>query len=250
MKKALLSLFLVLALIMSAAALAEDMLVITLSDEGIETAAEGVLTDGSVVTITKPGEYLISGSLSNGQLVVDCRFAGKVTLHLNGVTIHNEHSAAILIGECSPRAVISLVDQSENVLSNGAELVFTEDDEPNGVIFTRSDLTISGSGKLTVRAGAMDGIVSKDDLIVKDGTLTVSAPRHGLRGKDSVEIEGGDLTIECGKDGIRSNNDKDPERGFLLLSGGVIRIACGDDALSFVTKCTISGSQLEIRLMQ
>lgn len=243
-------LLLLLLVLFAYSSLADEMLIVTLSDEGILTTAEDITVEGTVVIITRPGDYLLSGTLSNGQIVVNCDVEGEVTLHLNGVNIHNAQGPAILIGDCTPQVVISLENQSENILTNGAELVFIEDDEPNGVIFSHSDLTISGSGRLMITARAMDGIVSKDDLVIKGGTLVINAARHGLRGKDSVDIENGNLIIYCGKDGIKSTNTKDTERGFLLLNGGDIRITCGDDPLSFVTGCTISNATLQIQLIQ
>ena len=207
-------LLLVFLLVLNSAAGAE-LISVTLSDEKCESASEAVTIEGSVVKITAPGEYLLTGSLSNGQIRVDCKDDGKVVLNLQNVKIHNETGAAILIEKVRPRARISLMADTINELSNGDNLVYEADDEPNGVIFSRSDLTIEGSGELKISAGAMDGIASKDDLKVEGGKISVIAPRHGLRGKDSVEISAGDITIQAGKDGIRSNNSKDAEKFYL-----------------------------------
>lgn len=245
--------FFLAAMIIALAAapgLCESMATIQLSDDGCTVPEQGVTVEGSTVTILQPGEYLVSGSLSDGQLAVDCAVDGKVVLWLNGVRIHYETGPAIFIGECKPRVVISLVDQSENELSNGSQLIFTDGDEPNGTIFSRSDLTISGNGALMVTSGAMDSIVSKDDLRIEGGVLNIHAARHGIRGKDAVEISGGDLTIEAGQDGIKSTNSKEAEWGYLRLTGGVIRILCGDDALDYETTCTISGAELQIELQK
>ncbi len=250
MKKAF-SLLLVLALLAALTAVsAEGMMTIILSDGDIRTEAEGVTKTGSTVKITKPGDYLVSGTLSDGCIEVDCAAAGRVTLYLNGVTIHNSTGPAILIGECSPRAVISLVDQTENALSNGANLVFTDGDEPDGVVFSRSDLTIEGSGELTVTAGAMNGIVSKDDLKIEGGDITVKAPNHGIKGKDFVEITGGTLDINAGRDGIKSTNKVDGARGYIEITGGEITILCGDEAISYETYCTINGGSISLKVLK
>lgn len=221
-----------------------EIIPVTLSDEGCSSEADTVICDETGVTITAPGEYMLSGSLKDGQVKVDCKEKGKVTLHLDGVTIHHEKGAAILILSASPRLRIALTAGTENLLSNGENLEFTDGDEPNGVIFSKSDLTLEGSGKLTVTAGSMDGIVSKDDLRIEGGEITVTAPRHGIRGKDCVEIESGTISVKAGKDGIRSNNDKDPELGYIAITGGDIRIVCGDDPLDFVTGLSITGGTL------
>ncbi|MDO5435986.1 MAG: carbohydrate-binding domain-containing protein [Clostridia bacterium] len=248
MMKKLTALLLIALLMMTCVtAGADDLITVTLSDEGMSFAAEtGITAEGSVVTITRPGEYLVSGTLTDGRIVIDCEIEGKVTLQLNGVNITSTNGPAIHIVKCSPRAVISLVDASVNRLENGSELVLDADEEPNGVIFSKDDLTISGQGTLTVKAGAMDGIVSKDDLCIKDGNITVTAPRHAIRGKDSVEISGGVITVTAGKDGLRSTNKTKTDAGFISITGGEITIRCGDDALSYETACDISGAVITI----
>ena len=198
------------------------------------------------VRISQPGEYLISGRLEEGMIWVSCAEKGKVTMYLNGAEIHHENGPAIRIEECSPRAVISLVEGSENILSDGDDLTFEGDEEPDGVIYSRSDLTIEGSGSLRVTAGAMSGIVSKDDLRIEGGSLTIQAPKHGIKGKDCVEISGGKIRVTAGKDGIKATNRKDPEKGYVAVSGGEISIACGDDPISFITKGMMTGGTLEM----
>ena len=221
-----------------------ELISVTLSDEKCECGSETVVCEGSTVNITAPGEYLLTGTLSNGQIRVDCKEEGKVILNLQNVKIHNETGAAILIGNVSSRARISLMADTVNELSNGANLEYEEDDEPNGVIFSRSDLTIEGSGSLTVNAGAMDGIASKDDLKIEGGQVTVDAPRHGIRGKDCVEISDGEIIVRAGKDGIRSNNSKETDKGYISITGGKITITCGDDPLDYVTGLIIKGGEI------
>ena len=231
-------------LLAAASAASAELIGITLADGASECGSDAVVIEGDTVTITAPGEYLVTGSLSNGQLRIECGGEGKTSVNLQGVTIHNETGAAILAGKVSPRLRISLMADTVNELSNGESLVYEEDDEPNGVIFSRSDLTIEGSGSLKVTAGAMDGIVSKDDLKIEGGQITVNAPRHGIRGKDFVEISDGDITVTAGKDGIRSNNDKEADRGYISVLGGKIRIVCGDDPFDFVTALNIRNAEI------
>ncbi len=231
-------------MLLTASAGSAELITVTLSDEKCESASEAVTFEGSTVKITAPGEYLITGTLSNGQIFVDCKDEGKVVLNLQNVKIHNETGAAILIEKVRPRARISLMADTVNELSNGESLIFDEDDEPNGVIFSRSDLTVEGSGALKITAGAMDGIASKDDLKIEGGQISVIAPRHGLRGKDSVEISAGEITIQAGKDGIRSNNTKESDKGFISITGGKIKITAGDDPLDFVTGLMIKDAEI------
>ena len=236
-------LLLIVLLAVCSASVAE-LIQVTLADDSCECGSDTVVCEGSLVTITAPGEYLLTGTLTNGQIRIDCKEDGKVSLNLQDVSIHNETGAAIFVGHVAPRIRISLMADTNNELSGGENLVFEDEDEPNGVIFSRSDLTIEGSGTLKVTAGAMDGIVSKDDLKIEGGTIFVNAPRHGIRGKDFVEITAGDISITAGKDGIRSNNDKEADRGYIHVLGGKIRVECGDDPFDFVTALNIQNAEV------
>ena len=238
------SLLLLAVLLLAAATGNAELISVNLADSKCECGSENVVCEGSTVKINAPGEYLITGSLSNGQIRVDCKDDGKVVLNLQNVKIHNETGAAILIGNVSSRVRISLMADTENELSNGNNLIFENDDEPNGVIFSRSDLTIDGSGNLKVAAGDMDGIVSKDDLKIEGGVISVIAPRHGIRGKDCVEISAGEITVQAGKDGIRSNNSKDSDKGYISITGGKIQITAGDDPLDFVTGLIVKNAEI------
>ena len=242
-------LLLTVFLLLSLPALADDgMKIIAFSDAGLEKETDGVTFADGTLTISQPGEYMLSGELTDGSLLVDTADQGKVTLYLNGVTVHTEGAAAILIGECKPGVILSLVEGSENVLSNGAQAVTDEEEEPNGVIFSRSDLEIEGSGSLQVNAASGDGIVSKDELKIHGGKITVDAKHHGIKGKDCVEIDGGEIVISAGRDGIKSTNKNDSARGYIAIQGGSVSIRCGDDPLQFVTNCMIGNANITLAM--
>ena len=248
MKKLIVCLLAVLMLALCAVASA-DPVVLNLSDNGVTGAGSGVTFDASVLTITMPGEYILSGSLSNGSIVVNSPNEGKITLYLNGVTVHNETGAAIMITKASPRVTISLMEGTVSTLSGGASYTFEKDDEPNAVIFSRSDLTITGEGTLNVTAATLDGIASKDDLRIKSGTINVEAARNGIRGKDCVEIQGGTLSIVCNKDGIRSSNDKTNEKGYVSIADATLTIVCGSDPIHAETGITVENAVIKSTIM-
>ena len=192
MKKSLI-LLLVVFLFTAVSALADNgMKIVNFSDAGLEKETEGITFADGTLTIVAPGEYMLSGELTNGQLLVDCEDEGKVTLYLNGVTIHTEGAVAIRFGECKPKAVLSLVDGSENVFSNAAQDDLDEDEEPNGVIFSQTDLVIEGSGSLKVTSAFADGIKSTNK---KD-------PERGY-----VAVRGGVISIRCGDEPIQFVTD-------------------------------------------
>lgn len=229
---------------------ADEMKTIVLADSASRSEAGGVVVDGDVVRIMKPGEYIVSGTLTNGCISVECGNDAKVKLFLNSVNIHNETGPAIYVGAGMSRVTLSLVDLMENTLSSGENLEFTEKDkEPNGVIFSRSDLTITGTGSLAVKAGALSGIVSKDDLRIKGGKVTVEAPNHGIRGKDYVEISNATVIIRAGKDALRTTADDREDRGYISIVNSTVEIACGDDAFSYVTRLNIEQSVISCSIV-
>lgn len=244
MKHKIFIMVLLLSLLVCSIATAEDATIILLSNDGIRCDGKGVTVSGTTVTITTPGTYRISGTLSDGQIQVDCRDKGEVTLILDGVQLHSERSAALLIDQVKPLLRILLAEGSANTLSGGAHYDTDKDEEPNGVIFSRSDLCIGGTGMLAVDAACYDGIVSKDTLCIEDGTLVITAARHGLRGKDRLDIQSGHLTITCGKDALRSTNERDSDCGLVTISGGTIVIACGDDPIDAAQGYTMLGGTL------
>ena len=219
---------------------------ITLSDSGITVDCPGVYAEGSVLTITLPGEYQLTGALSNGQIVVDCEQDGKVKLYFQGISVHCENAPALYIKKCSPRLSIELVEGTENELSDGADYA-DKQGKADAVIFSKSDLTITGTGSLKVKGSYRDGIVSKDDLRIKGGKINVEAVHNGITGKDCVEIFDGNITVRAGNDGIKTTND-DSEWGYISMEGGMVNITCGDEPLKVVHGLSIIGGTVDAKV--
>ncbi len=234
---------LLVLLLCCASALADDTL-ITLSDSGILCDAPGVQVDGTTILISAPGTYRLTGTLTNGQVKVDCKDKGEVTLILDGVRIHHARGPAIEADQVKPRLRLTLAEGTETILSGGSAYDTNKDKEPNGVIFSRSDLLLDGSGSLRITAACYDGIVSKDDLMLSGITLTVDAARHGLRGKDSLTLTGCTIDITCGKDALRSTNDEKADRGTVTAQDCVLQITCGDDPIDAVHGYALSETTL------
>jgi hypothetical protein len=125
---------------------------IVLNGDAITADGAGVAVEGSVATITAAGIYAISGVLTDGQIVVDSADAGAVQLLLNGVDLRSSSSAPINIRNAE-EIVIVLAANTMNAVTDGATYLFTdaEQDEPNAAIFSKSNLTITGDGALTVQ---------------------------------------------------------------------------------------------------
>jgi hypothetical protein len=220
---------------------------ITLQGDTITFSGSGITVDGTKVTVTQAGTYTISGTLNNGQILVDAGDEEKVKLIFDRVDISCSTTAPIQIINAD-KTVITLAEGSDNSVTDGSSYVFenAETDEPDAAIFSSDDLTINGGGSLTVTANYNHGIVSKDDLKITGGHITVTSTGDGIRGKDTIAVKDGTITIHAGGDGMQSSNDEDPEKGYVAIEGGTITITAKEDGIQAETTLNISGGTMTL----
>ena len=218
---------------------------ITLSDAGCTTDSKKVTIDGSVITITGEGDYLLEGVLSDGRIVVDVDKNEKVQLVLNGVALTSKTSAAIYVKKAD-KVFITLADGTKNTLANGGTFEAVDDNNIDAVIFSKDDLTLNGTGELSVNAPAGHGIVSKNDLVVTNGTYEITASSHGMTGKDSVAVADGNFYITAGKAAVKSVNDDDLTQGNVSITGGAFTLSAGSDGITALNELNLSGGRIVI----
>jgi hypothetical protein len=220
---------------------------INLSDSAINTDGADVTVNGSVVTITSAGTYRISGTLSEGQIIVNTTDEETVRLILDGVTINNSSSSPVYI-EDAKKVIIVLAETTTNTLSDGSTYVFAsaDIDEPNATLFSKADMTIYGDGSLVINANYNDGISSKDGLIIAGGTISVTSVDDGIRGKDYIVVKKGNITINAQGDGMKSDNEEDATKGYISIQTGKFNITSGGDAISAQTDVMISAGEFTL----
>lgn len=202
---------------------------VTLSDDGITGETDGVAINGQTVTITAEGTYIFSGTLSEGQIVVDADNA-KVQIVFDNVDITCASSAAVYV-KSAEKVFVTLAEGSQNTLRNTDEYVAIDDNNIDAVIFSKSDLTLNGTGSLTIVSAEGHGIVSKDDLKITGGTYDITAAGHALSGKDSVRIADGTFILTAEKDGIHAENADDEEKGYIYIADGDFTITSDGDGM-------------------
>lgn len=223
--------------------------VITLG-ETVTVIGTGAVAEGSVVTVSSAGTYLVSGTLSDGQLIVDTADEGNVTLLLNGVSLSRLAGPAVLVKSAPKKVIISTVAGSVNLLSDGSGYVVPDEEQaegeiyPNACIYSCEDLVLEGEGELHITGNADKGINTKDDLKIKGGTLTVTSVGVGIRANDSLEMSGGTVTVRAGGDGIKTANTETEGKGYLTVEGGSLYITAKGDGLSAATDLMVSGGNL------
>ena len=217
---------------------------ITLSDNASSCDSSSVSISDNTITITDEGTYLLTGSLSNGQVIVNADDK-KVQLVLDSVDINCDTSAALYV-KAADKVFVTLASDSENTLSNTNDFVAIDDNNIDAVIFSKDDLTFNGSGTLTVTAKYGHGIVSKDDLVITSGTYQITAAKHALSGQDSVRIADGILTLNAGTDGIHSENTDDDTKGFIYFANGDISITADSDGFDAEETLQVDGGNIEV----
>lgn len=208
------------------------------------TATDGVTVSDGVITITKAGNYKLTGTY-DGQIKVDAADSDMVRLILNNATITNSTGAAINVVEAD-EVVIYTASGTTNTVSDGSSYSDTASGSPDAAIYSKSDLTLAGEGTLKVKGKYEEGIHTSDGLVIASGTLEVTAANTGIKGKDYVDILDGTITVTASQDGIKATNDTDGNRGWVRLSGGTVNISAGDDGFKAERVLEISGGTLNI----
>lgn len=194
------------------------------------------------LSITSSGVYHLTGSLTDANITVNVP-DGKVKLILDNVTIKNSTGPAIAC-YAADDLVIELV--GENTLADGATYAASYDEDVNGVIYSKDDLTLQGDGTLTLTANYQDGIVGKDDLKINSGTYNITAADDGIRGKDSVYVVNGTFNITAGADGIKSTNETTVGKGFVLIENGDFNLKTGAKGIKAVNSILVYDGSITI----
>lgn len=207
---------------------ASEAVKITLNKTTATVSGSGAKADGSTITITEEGVYVVSGTLEDGQIIVDASDSDKVQIVLDGVHINCETNAAIYVREAD-KVFITLAENSSNTLGGGNEYTQIDDNTVDGVIFSKSDLVCNGTGSLTIEADYKHGIVSKDDLVITGGTYKIAAADNGITAKDQIKILDGSFDIDAANSAVKAKNTDDTELGNIYIAGGIFTIEAEQD---------------------
>ena len=217
---------------------------VTLNGDTVSSDSSNVMTDGSAVTIKSGGTYIVTGTLDDGYIVVDAGDSDDVRLVLKGASITSSDYAALYCLNAD-NVYITLEDGTENLLSSTGEFASKDSNNVDGAVFSKTDITINGSGSLEIRSSD-HGIVGKDDLTIAGGNITITSSSDGIQANDSIAIQGAYIDITCGKDGIQADNDGDLTKGYVYISSGTVTIAAGDDGITASSSLQIDDGTIDI----
>ena len=178
-------------------------------------AGSGYTVVSNVITISTKGNYLISGTLSDGYIVVKKNIQAHI--FLNGVSITSLSGSPLIYKKDTTgglNSVITLIEGTTNYFTDANSEEYTSGDydedtlefDNNAAIFAKRNLTINGSGTLNVRSYFHQGIRSKNSLKILGGTINVNSYSHSIKGDEAVFTSGGVINaVSSEGDGIKTD---------------------------------------------
>lgn len=220
------------------------------SDADKHTAEEAAAH--TVVNITQPGAYRVTGTLSAGQIRIDLGEdayddeAAVVELILDNVSITCTVAPAILFknvyecdGDWSEETAQAIVDTS----AAGAKLILEGENTVRGSYVAKIYKDNKNQKKLYKQDGGIYSYMSMN--VYGPGRLDLTAENEGLDSELHLTINGGHINIRSQDDGINTNEDGVSvttinagrvhiiaglgaegdgidSNGFLVINGGVV----------------------------
>lgn len=218
---------------------------ITLNGDSITSSSDSVTITGSTLKIVKEGTYILSGTLNNGNVIVDTESTEKVQIVLNGVSITSNNFAPIYVANAD-KVFITLADSTKNTLINGGTFTQIDDHDVDAVIYSRDDITLNGTGTLVISSPTGKGISGKDEVTITNGTYEITSEETAIRANECLNIADGCFTLNTKADGLHAEDNDDDSVGSLYIAGGTYNITAGDDGIHATTTLTIDGGTFDI----
>ena len=208
----------------------------------LTNAVTYAVSDGEDISITAAGVYVLTGSAKNVTVTVEAGKDAKVQLVLDGLTISNGDAPAIYVKSADKVFITTSADSGLSVTGTFAA---DGDAKLDGVIFSKSDLTLNGTAALTV-SSTKNGIVGKDDVKITGGTYSISAKKKAIEANDSIRIADGTLDLIAGTDGLHAENDDDSSKGYVYIGGGAVTINANDDGIHAATVVQVDDGAIAV----
>lgn len=223
----------------------DDAVKITLSGSTATATSDAVEVSGSTVKLTEAATYIVTGNLDDGMLVVDAPKDAKVQIVLSNASIASKTYAPIFALQAD-KVFVTLAEGTANTLTGGESFAAIDDNNIDGAVYAKTDLTFNGTGALVISSPGGHGIVCKDDLVFTGGNYTIQSASHAIDANDSVRVSGGAITADAGKDGIHAENNDDASLGFVYISGGTFKMEAEGDGISAGSSLQIGGGSFAI----
>ena len=218
---------------------------VTLADGASTVLGSGVSVSGNTVTITAEGTYVLSGSLADGRIVVDADENAKVQVVLAGASVTSSGASAIYVKGADKVFVTSDAGTANALSATGAAQ--TEDDHNlDGTLFSTSDLTLNGTGSLSVTSAQGSAVVGKDDVVLAQTSATLTGAAHGVQANDSIRVASGSWKVTATTDGLHAANDSDATKGYIYVADGTIEVEAGSDGMDAGYILQVDGGRVSV----
>ncbi len=194
-----------------------------------------------IYPITEGGTYRITGNQS-GQIHIDVNDE-IVHLIVENAYLHTYAGPAVYV-ESAAKVVITVPDGTRSAISDSTD--YTDYQNARACIFSNSDLTLNGAGKLVVTAYYKDAIRSKDTLKILDTDLEIKAKKNGLRGNDAVIVENAKIDLQCEGNGIYTKEDKKDGKGYVSVKDTGMTVIAGRYGIRSAKDIYLAGSAVDI----
>ena len=215
---------------------------ITLDGSRALVSGSGAYVYGNNIVISSTGCYVVSGTMDNGSIIIDADSSSKVWLLFNGADISCENDACIKVLKAD-KVFLTLADGTSSSLKSGS--TYSEEalnDKSDGVIFSKDDLTINGSGALNISGGYKHGISVNDSLVITGGNISIESDNDCIHAHDSLRITSAELNLTAADKGIALSKSD----AYFYFESGKLVINAGDDAISVPGELIIAGGEFEL----
>ncbi len=203
----------------------------------MKVTGNGISVADNVITITKGGDFSVTGEADDAMIYVNAD--DKVKLRLSGMSIKNADGPAIFFDNAE-KALVTITENTENHIEDGAQYGADYADTAKAALFSNDDLEIKGNGALTVVGNYKHAIASDDDIKIENGTINITAnAKDGVHANNDIEISGGNITVASETQGFQA------EENF-IQSGGNITVTKCTEGVESGASITISGGETDI----
>lgn len=217
------------------------------------STANGSFTEADgVYTLTSAGSYTLSGTLSEGRIVIDAGKNAKIELVLEGAVINCSYAAPLEVTEAK-ELKIKAAAGSNNEINDLRPPVAAYEGRggENAAVSGDCDIDLCGKGSLVINAGCGNGIHSREKISVKNISLEINSVGNCIKGNEGVSIESGSIKLVSQSDsGIRTADadvsSSGKQHGDVEIRGGSIYIYAHNDGIHAENRLSVSGGSVTV----
>ena len=222
---------------------------ITFTSSGPSSSGDGVTISGTTATITKAGSYLVTGSSSEGNVIIS---VGSVDLNLQNLELSSSTTSPIIVNKNLDSVKIislgsvTLQDLEVETTTTGECAVIKIKKQSTVRFSNQKAFKLIGKCKNVIKGGSLANIIFEKS----DGEYIIDAYQNAISSDNLLQFNGGKFTIitETG-DGIKSSPDDTDtvSLGKILVNSGIFNINSYSDAFQAANTLIIKGGTFVIK---